>query len=90
MLAKISTSFENASEPIELAVAAYEAPQPDPEPEVEPQPEPEAQPAGLGAGAIAGIVIASLIVASVGGFALVWFVLKKKSWADFVALFKKK
>ena len=64
-----------------------------PEPEPEPQPEPEvpaAEPAGLGAGAIAGIVIASVCVASIGAFALVWFVLKKKTWADFVALFKKK
>lgn len=62
-----------------------------PVPAVEPEPEvPAVEPAGLGAGAIAGIVIASVCVASIGAFALVWFVFKKKTWADFVALFKKK
>lgn len=45
---------------------------------------------GLSGGAIAGIVIGSVIVAAIGGFALVWFVFLKKSWADFVAIFKKK
>ena len=45
---------------------------------------------GLGGGAIAGIVIGSILVAGIAGFALVWFVIKKKTWADFVAIFKKK
>ncbi|MBR3885714.1 MAG: InlB B-repeat-containing protein, partial [Clostridia bacterium] len=45
---------------------------------------------GLGVGAIIGIVLASLVVLGTGGFALVWFVIKKKSWADFIAIFKKK
>jgi len=45
---------------------------------------------GLGAGAIVGIVIGSALVAGVGGFALFWFVIKKKSFADLVAVFKKK
>ena len=45
---------------------------------------------GLGAGAIVGIVIGSVAVAGVGGFALFWFVIKKKSFADLVAVFKKK
>ena len=44
---------------------------------------------GLPAGAIAGIIIGSVLVVGIGGFALVWFVIKKKTWADFVALFKK-
>jgi hypothetical protein len=44
---------------------------------------------GLGAGAIVGIVIGSVAVVGVGGFALVWFVIKKKSWADLLAVFKK-
>ena len=45
---------------------------------------------GLSGGAIAGIIIASILVTGIGGFALVWFVIKKKTWADFVAIFKKK
>ena len=48
---------------------------------------------GLSGGAIAGIIIGSIAgVAAVGcgGFALVWFVIKKKTWAEFLAIFKKK
>ena len=45
---------------------------------------------GLGAGAIVGIVIGSALVAGIGGFALFWFVIKKKSFADLIAVFKKK
>ena len=44
---------------------------------------------GLGAGAIVGIVIGSVAVVGVGGFALFWFVIKKKSFADLIAVFKK-
>ena len=44
--------------------------------------------AGLPAGAVVGIVLGSVAVAGVGGFALVWFVIKKKSFADLVAVFK--
>ena len=46
--------------------------------------------AGLGTGAIVGIVIGSALVAGVGGFALLWFVIKKKSFADLIAVFKRK
>ena len=45
---------------------------------------------GLSGGAIAGIVGGSVVVVGLGGFALVWFVIKKKSFADLVAVFKKK
>ena len=45
---------------------------------------------GLGTGAIVGIVIGSALVAGVGGFALFRFVIKKKSFADLVAVFKRK
>ena len=45
---------------------------------------------GLGAGAIVGIVIGSALVVGIGGFALFWFVIKKKSFADLIAVFKKK
>jgi hypothetical protein len=44
---------------------------------------------GLGAGAIVGIVAGSVAVAGVGGFALFWFVIKKKSFADLIAVFRK-
>ena len=37
---------------------------------------------GLNGGAIAGIVIGSVVVAGLGGFAIVWFVVKKKTFAD--------
>lgn len=53
-----------------------------------PTAEPESK--GLGAGAIVGIVTASLVVLGTGGFSVVWFIVKKKTWADFVAVFKKK
>ena len=55
------------------------------------QPENPEQPKdGLGTGAIIGIVVGGVVVLGLGGFALVWFVIKKKSFADLVAIFKKK
>lgn len=45
--------------------------------------------AALPVGAIIGIAVGSTIVVGLGAFALVWFVFKKKSWADLVAVFKK-
>ena len=50
---------------------------------------PESNDGALGAGAIIGIVIGSVAVVGVGGFALFWFVIKKKSFADLIAIFKK-
>lgn len=44
---------------------------------------------GLGTGAIIGIVIGSAVGAGAGGFALYWFAIKKKSFADLIAVFKK-
>ena len=67
----------------QITVTAKEQPPVDPEPETPSK-------GGLSGGAIAGIVIGSALVVGVGGFALVWFVIKKKTWADFLALFKKK
>ena len=58
------------------------------QPEVE-QPEKT----GLSGGAIAGIVVGSVAGAAAlgcGGFAIFWFVIKKKKFADLIALFKKK
>ena len=55
---------------------------------------PPAEKDGLSGGAIAGIVIGSVAVAGLGGFAIFWFVIKKKSFADLIAaikgIFKKK
>lgn len=44
---------------------------------------------GLGAGGVIGIVLASLAVIGGGGFAILWFVVKKKSMAELIGLFKK-
>ena len=49
----------------------------------------ESNDGALGAGAIIGIVIGSVAVVGVGGFALFWFVIKKKSFAHLIAIFKK-
>ena len=51
----------------------------------------EPQKEGLTGGQIAGIVVDSVagVIVLGGGFAIFWFVIKKKTWADFVALFKK-
>lgn len=46
--------------------------------------------AGLSGSAIAGIVIGSVAVAGAGGFSVFWFVIKKKKFADLIAIFKKK
>ena len=63
---------------------------PEPTPDTTPDttPEDEAE-AGLSGGAIAGIAVGAVAVAGVGGFAIFWFVIKKKSMADLLALLKK-
>ena len=43
----------------------------------------------LSSGAIAGIAVGSTVVVGIGSFSLIWFVIKKKSWADLLAVFKK-
>ena len=56
----------------------------------EPTPEPSDNNNNFPVGAIVGIAAGSTVVAGTGGFAFVWFVIKKKSWADLLAIFKKK
>ena len=43
---------------------------------------------GLSGGGIAGIVIGSVVVAGLGGFAIYWFVVRKKTFADLIAAIK--
>ena len=50
---------------------------------------PPAKNDGLSGGAIAGIVIGSTAVAGIGGFAIFWFAVKKKTFADLIAAIKK-
>lgn len=44
---------------------------------------------GLSSGQIAGIVIGSVLLAGIGGFAIYWFAISKKTFADLGAAFKK-
>ncbi len=44
---------------------------------------------GLSGGAIAGIVIGSVLLAGIGGFAVLWFAIKKKTFADLGVVLKK-
>lgn len=50
---------------------------------------PPAETDGLSGGAIAGIVIGSAAVAGIGGFAIFWFAVKKKTFADLGIALKK-
>ena len=45
---------------------------------------------GVSGGQIAGIVIGSAAVAGIGGFAIFWFAVKKKTFADLIAAIKAK
>ena len=49
---------------------------------------PPAKKDGLSGGQIAGIVIGSVAVAGIGGFAVIWFAVKKKTFADLIAAIK--
>lgn len=50
---------------------------------------PPAKKDGLPGGAIAGIVIGTLLLAGIGGFAIFWFAVKKKTFADLGVALKK-
>ena len=49
---------------------------------------PETEKDGLTGGAIAGIIIGSLVGTGIIGFAIFWFVFKKKKFADLIAAIK--
>ena len=51
--------------------------------------DPPAKKDGLSGGQIAGIVIGSVLLAGIGGFAVLWFAVKKKTFADLGTAFKK-
>ena len=44
---------------------------------------------GIGAGAIVAIVVGSVVVAGAAGFAIYWFLIQKKTFADLLALINK-
>ena len=69
--------------------AVYEdkAPSPTPQPGTDTKPTTEKQ--GLSGGAIAGIVIGTLLLAGIGGFAIFWFAVKKKTFDDLGIALKK-
>ena len=50
---------------------------------------PPAKKDGLSGGQVAGIVIGSVAVAGIGGFAIFWFAVKKKTFADLGVALKK-
>lgn len=60
-----------------------------PQPDIPPATDEHINDDGLSAGAVVGIVVGSTVSAGVGGFSLLWFVIKKKSLAEFFAIFKK-
>ena len=49
---------------------------------------PPAKKDGLSGGQVAGIAIGSVAVAGIGGFAVLWFAVKKKTFADLIAAIK--
>ncbi len=71
---------KNGAELTDLVIAKL-APAPDNTPEESDK--------GLGAGAVIGIVAGSVVVVGCGGFAIFWFVIKKKSFADLINVLRK-
>ncbi|MBE6136054.1 MAG: hypothetical protein E7181_02150 [Erysipelotrichaceae bacterium] len=67
--------------------SSYSNPDSNPKPTPEP---PSDNNNNFPVGAIVGIAAGSTVIASTGIFALIWFGIKKKSWADLLAIFKKK
>ena len=57
--------------------------------DIETNPTPDKEKQGLSGGQIAGIVIGSVLLAGIGGFAIFWFAVKKKTFANIGIAFKK-
>ena len=74
----VTATYQNEADPVDPVT-------PDPE-----TPSPETTKKGLSAGAIVAIVLGSVVLVGVGGFAVYWFVFKKKTFQDLIAVFKKK
>ena len=86
LAAHIDDNGDNKCDTCDYAMPAHDPDNPDTPPVDNPPSDDEG---GLGTGAIIGIVIGSVAVVGIGGFALFWFVIKKKSFADLIAVFKK-
>ena len=89
---KLEKTPEETTPAPEESTPAPEESTPAPEentPTPEEQPKEEEPNEGLSGGAVAGIVVGSTAVVGTGGFSLFWFVIKKKSWADLLAVFQK-
>ena len=68
-----------------------ETPETSENPESSETPEnPDGEKDGLSTGAIVGIAVGGVVVVAVAGFAVFWFVVKKKSFADLIEAIKKK
>ena len=62
---------------------------PEPPADNPPADTPDETPEKLDTGAVVAIVVASVAVVGIGGLSVVWFVIKKKKFADLVKIFKK-
>lgn len=62
---------------------------PEPPADNPPADTPDETPEKLDTGAVVAIVVASVAVVGIGGLSVVWFVIKKKKFADLVRIFKK-
>ena len=92
-------AMEKESHSESCDICGYTKPEGDPSTPTDPDnpDNPEKPKKGLGAGAIIGIVVGTVVgsvaivgIGGVGIFALIWFVIKKKSFADLIAIFTKK
>ena len=86
----ITTPAEDITTPVEdITTSSPEEETIDPDAQPDEEPEEESSKDGLSGGAIAAIVTGSTVTTGAGGFSLFWFVIKKKSWQELLAVFKK-